>query len=106
MLEFLFRKENDGSFKEGEKINLVLEFNKAVKYKEQPTIKLNTGETVNFSSGNTTSEHIFTYTVTEGINEDIIKQYFSGTSVEDERLDEIIDKFMSLADEANKLEEA
>lgn len=64
-------KENDGSFKEGEKINLVLEFNKAVKYnKEQPTIKLNTGETVNFSSGNTTSEHIFTYTVKEGINED------------------------------------
>ena len=69
--------QNDGSFKAGDTIDIILEFNKAVKYSggtKKPSLKLNvpsangstTDKVVECSGGNETTQHIFTYTVQAG----------------------------------------
>lgn len=67
-------EENDGSFKAGATINIILEFNKAVKYSGgTPTLTLNvpvngTKRIIECSSesGKELTQHKFTYTVQEG----------------------------------------
>ena len=63
-------EENDGSFKAGETIHIVLEFNKAVTFSggTTPTLTLNvpssgTKRKINYSSGNDTTQHVFDYVV-------------------------------------------
>ena len=68
--------QNDGSFKAGDTIDIILEFNKAVTYSggTTPSLKLNvpsangstTDKVVECSGGNGTTQHIFTYTVQAG----------------------------------------
>lgn len=69
-------EENDGSFKAEETINIILEFNKAVKYSGgTPTLTLNVSKNGTFKIIECSSEsekeltqHKFTYTVEEGDN--------------------------------------
>lgn len=59
----------DGSYKQGDKIQITMEFNKAVTFTGvQPVLTLNTGKTAIYESGNTTSKHVFTYLVGAGEN--------------------------------------
>ena len=73
--------ENDGSFKAGDTIHIVLEFNKAVAFSygdteeedqnHLPSLTLNvpasgTKRTVNYSSGNGETQHVFDYVVQAG----------------------------------------
>ena len=70
-------RENDGSFKAGDTIHIILEFNKAVTFSggtKTPAITLNVpsadgsadGKFVAYSSGNGTTQHEFDYTVKAG----------------------------------------
>lgn len=64
----------DGSYKAGSEILLYMEFNKKVTFSGgTPSLTLNTGKTANYKSGNGTSKHIFSYTVEQGDNADILK---------------------------------
>ena len=73
--------ENDGSFKAGDTVHIVLEFNKAVTFSyletgaedpdHKPSLTLNvpasgTKRTVNYTSGNGETQHIFDYVVQAG----------------------------------------
>lgn len=69
-------EENDGSYKAGKKIRIVLEFNKAVTFRDgssYPTLTLNvpvagtsTMRTASFVSGNGTIAHVFEYEIQAG----------------------------------------
>ncbi len=60
----------DGSYGKDQEIEIVLEFTKATKMSgynssNPPVLKLNNGKTANYDSGDTTSKHIYKYTVAE-----------------------------------------
>lgn len=59
----------DGSYNEGDVIEIYMEFNKNVKFTGgTPSLILNTGNPATYSSGNGTAKHIFIYTVADGDN--------------------------------------
>ncbi len=64
----------DGSYKAGDEILLYMEFNKKVSFKDgTPSLTLNTGATATYKSGNGTTKHVFSYTVSPGENTDLLK---------------------------------
>lgn len=73
-------EENDGSFMAGKVIHIILEFNKAVEFSggTTPTLTLNvpvtgTKKIISYSSGNSTAQHVFNYTVASGEDIDAIE---------------------------------
>lgn len=90
--------ENDGSFKAGDTIHIVLEFNKAVTFSyldtdaeapdHLPSLTLNvpasgTKRTVNYTSGNGETQHIFDYVVQAG--DDISALEVTGITLNDNK---------------------
>lgn len=79
----------DGSYKSGDEIEIYMEFNRKVTFYDDydethpptlaqtptltPTLTLNTGKTATYKSGNGSSKHIFSYTVEDGDNTDLLK---------------------------------
>lgn len=62
----------DGSYNEGDVIEIYMEFNKNVKFTGgTPSLQLNTNKPAKYSSGNGTAKHIFKYTVAAGDNTEV-----------------------------------
>lgn len=60
---------DDKSYKQGDILELTLEFTKNTKVTGTPKLKLNNGETAIYKSGSGTASHIFEYVVAEGLTD-------------------------------------
>jgi len=107
-LERIGSNNDDGSYKEGDEIEITLEFNKSVTFTgANPSLTLNNKATAAYSSGNRTSTHVFKYTVSSGEdigNLGVSKIVSDGTSWADTATSDSFTPILPASGSSNSLE--
>lgn len=78
-LERITSTKSDKDYKAGEVIDIVMEFNKNIKFTGDPVLKLNNGKSVSYSSGNGTSKHVYNYVISPN-DEDLIPDTYKNAN--------------------------